>query len=199
MGRSGKANKEQKREAILDSAIKVFAEKGFHGSRISDVAKEAGVAEGTIYLYFKSKDDLLLSVFSKRVGAFVEDVNRYIALQKTPGDKLRAIVDKHFSHLESDPYLAQVLQIELRSCSVFMRGGVSPELKFYLGLIEGVLEEGQAQKVFREDINVKVASKAFFGMLDEVATVWVLRRKRPLSEMGEEVFSIFYQGIKKEG
>jgi TetR/AcrR family fatty acid metabolism transcriptional regulator len=200
MGRSGnKASKEQKREAILDAAIRVFAEKGFHGSRISDVAKEAGVAEGTIYLYFRNKDDLLLSVFSKRVGAFVEDVNTYVALQKTPGDKLKAIVEKHFSHLESDPHLAQVLQIELRSCSVFMRGGASPELKLYLEIIEKVLQEGKEKKVFRDDISVKVASKAFFGMLDEVATVWVLRRKRPLSEMGNEVFSIFYQGIKKEG
>ncbi len=199
MGKNGKVNKEQKREAILDAAIRVFAEKGFHGSRISDVAKEAGVAEGTIYLYFKNKDDLLLSVFSKRVGAFVEDVNRCVAIQNSPTEKLRAIIEKHFTHLESDPHLAQVLQIELRSCSAFMRGGISPELKFYLGLIGKVLEEGRTQGVFREDMDVSVASKAFFGMLDEVATVWVLRRKRPLTEMGEEVFSIFYQGIKKEG
>ncbi len=198
-GKASKINKEQKRESILDAAIKVFAEKGFHSSRISDVAREAGVAEGTIYLYFKNKDDLLLSVFSKRVGSFVEDVRRAVASQDTPQDKLRTIVEKHFEHLESDPYLAQVVQIELRACSAFMRGGVSPELKSYLGLIERVLEEGKAQGVFRPDLNVKLASKAFFGMMDEVATVWVLRRKKPLIEMAGEIFSIFYQGIKKEG
>ncbi len=198
-GKTGKMSKEQKREVILDAAIRVFAEKGFHSSRISDVAKEAGVAEGTIYLYFKNKDDLLLSIFSKRVGAFVEDVRRAVASVTTPQEKLKTIVEKHFSHLEGDPHLAQVIQIELRACSVFMRGGVSPELKAYLEIIEEVLEEGKARGVFREDLNVKLASKAFFGMMDEVATVWVLRRKRPLTEMAGDIFSIFYQGIKKEG
>jgi len=197
--KANKVSKEQKREAILDAAIRIFAEKGFHSSRISDVAKEAGVAEGTIYLYFKNKDDLLLSVFSKRVGAFVEDVGRAVGRASSPQEKLKTIVEKHFSHLEDDPHLAQVIQIELRACSVFMRGGVSPELKSYLELIEEVLEEGRAQGIFREDLNVKLASKAFFGMMDEVATVWVLRRKRPLTEMAGEIFSIFYQGIKKEG
>ncbi len=191
--------KERKRRAILDAAIKVFAERGFHGSRISDVAKEAGVAEGTIYLYFKGKDDLLLSVFSKRVGTFVENVRATVAGMSTPQEKLRAIVENHFSHLEGDPPLAQVIQIELRSCSAFMRGGVSPELKAYLGIIEGILEEGKAKGTFRPDLNVKLAAKAFFGMMDEVATVWVLGRKRPLTEMAGEIFSIFYQGIKREG
>ena len=197
--RGNKASKEQKREAILDAAIRVFAEKGFHSSRISDVAREAGVAEGTIYLYFKNKDDLLLSVFSKRVGAFVEDVRQAVAEVSASQEKLRTIVEKHFSHLEGDPHLAQVIQIELRACSVFMRGGVSPELKAYLEIIEEVLEEGKAQGIFRGDLNVKLASKAFFGMMDEVATVWVLRRKRPLTEMAGDIFSIFYQGIKREG
>jgi len=195
--RGSKAGKEQKREDILDAAIRVFAEKGFHSSRISDIAREAGVAEGTIYLYFRNKDDLLLSVFSKRVGDFVEDVRRAVATKSTPQEKLRTIVDKHFERLESDLPLAQVIQIELRACSAFMRGGVSPELKSYLETIEEVLEEGKAQEVFRADLNVKVASKAFFGMMDEVATVWVLRRKKPLTEMAGEIFSIFYQGIKK--
>ena len=183
----------------MDASVRVFADKGFHSSRISDVAREAGVAEGTIYLYFKNKDDLLLSILSEKVGAFVEDVKSAVAAWSTPQDKLKAIVEKHFSHLESDPHLAQVIQIELRACSVFMRGGVSPELKAYLGIIERVLEEGKIRGVFREDLNVKVASKAFFGMMDEVATVWVLRRKRPLTEMAGEIFSIFFQGIKREG
>jgi TetR/AcrR family fatty acid metabolism transcriptional regulator len=191
--------RKQKWDAILDASVRVFADKGFHSSRISDVAREAGVAEGTIYLYFKNKDDLLLSILSEKVGAFVEDVKSAVAAWSTPQDKLKAIVEKHFSHLESDPHLAQVIQIELRACSVFMRGGVSPELKAYLGIIERVLEEGKIRGVFREDLNVKVASKAFFGMMDEVATVWVLRRKRPLTEMAGEIFSIFFQGIKREG
>jgi TetR/AcrR family fatty acid metabolism transcriptional regulator len=191
--------RKQKWDAILDASVRVFADKGFHSSRISDVAREARVAEGTIYLYFKNKDDLLLSILSEKVGAFVEDVKSAVAAWSTPQDKLKAIVEKHFSHLESDPHLAQVIQIELRACSVFMRGGVSPELKAYLGIIERVLEEGKIQGVFREDLNVKVASKAFFGMMDEVATVWVLRRKRPLTEMAGEIFSIFFQGIKREG
>jgi len=191
-------NKEEKREAILNAAIRIFAEKGFHHSRISDVAKEAGVAEGTIYLYFKNKDHLLLSVFSRRMGSFVEDLRTLISGMDSPKDKLRMIVEQHFGYLNGDPSLALVVQIELRGCSVFMRGGVSPELKSYLNLIEEVLEEGKGLGIFRGDLNVKVASKTFFGMMDEVATVWVLKRKRPLPEFAGEVFSIFYQGIKEE-
>lgn len=190
--------KEQKRDAILDAAIRVFAERGFHGSRISDVAKEAGVAEGTIYLYFKSKDDLLLSIFSRRVGAFVKALRVEVETKESPVEKLRTVVGYHFQHLYRDPYLAQVIQIELRGCSAFMRGGVSPELKAYLTLIEAILEQGKVQGIFRGDLNTKVASKALFGMMDEVATVWVLGRKRPLPEMAPEVFSIFCHGIKKE-
>ncbi len=191
--------KEEKREAILNAAIRVFAEKGFHHSRISDVAKEAGVAEGTIYLYFKNKDHLLLSVFSRKMGSFVEDLRTLTEGISSPKDKLRMIVDHHFEYLNEDPSLALVVQIELRGCSAFMRGGASPELKSYLNLIEEVLEEGKNLGVFRGDLNVKVASKAFFGMMDEVATVWVLKRKRPLPELAGEVFFIFYQGIKEEG
>lgn len=194
-----KVNKEEKGEAILNAAIRVFAEKGFHHSRISDVAKEAGVAEGTIYLYFKNKDDLLLSVFSRKMGSFVKDLRALISGMDSPKEKLRTIVEHHFGYLNKDPSLALVVQIELRGCSAFMRGGASPELKAYLNTIEEVLEEGKNLGIFRSDLNVKVASKALFGMMDEVATVWALRRKRPLPEFAGEVFSIFYQGIKEEG
>ena len=191
-------NKEEKREAILNAAIKVFAKKGFHNSRISDVAKEAGVAEGTIYLYFENKDHLLLSVFSRKMASFVKELRNLISSIDSPKDKLRAIVEYHFDYLNKDPSLALVVQIELRGCSAFMRGGASPELKAYLNTIEEVLEEGKRRGIFRRDLNVKVASKAFFGMMDEVATVWALKRRRPLPEFAEEVFSIFYQGIKEE-
>jgi len=193
-----KVNKEEKREAILNAAIKVFAKKGFHNSRISDVAKEAGVAEGTIYLYFENKDHLLLSVFSRKMASFVKELRNLISSIDSPKDKLRAIVEYHFDYLNKDPSLALVVQIELRGCSAFMRGGASPELKAYLNSIEEVLEEGKRRRIFRRDLNVKVASKAFFGMMDEVATVWALKRRRPLPEFAEEVFSIFYQGIKEE-
>ena len=193
-----KVNKEEKREAILNAAIKVFAKKGFHNSRISDVAKEAGVAEGTIYLYFENKDHLLLSVFSRKMASFVKELRNLISSIDSPKDKLRAIVEYHFDYLNKDPSLALVVQIELRGCSAFMRGGASPELKAYLNTIEEVLEEGKRRGIFRRDLNVKVASKAFFGMMDEVATVWALKRRRPLPEFAEEVFSIFYQGIKEE-
>ena len=193
-----KVNKEEKREAILNAAIKVFAKKGFHNSRISDVAKEAGVAEGTIYLYFENKDHLLLSVFSRKMASFVKELRNLISSIDSPKDKLRAIVEYHFDYLNKDPSLALVVQIELRGCSAFMRGGASPELKAYLNSIEEVLEEGKRRGIFRRDLNVKVASKAFFGMMDEVATVWALKRRRPLPEFAEEVFSIFYQGIKEE-
>ncbi len=188
-----------KREAILKAAEKVFAEKGFHMARVADIARLAGVAEGTIYIYFENKEDLILSIFKERFASWIKELKNLLEKQNSAKDKIRAIINLHFKSLEEDPHFAQLLQIELRACSAFMRGGSAPELKSYLKVIEEVIEEGKAKKEFRKDLNPKTASRALLGMMDEMVTIWVLRKKLKLSEVADEIFDLFYKGIQGGG
>src|SRR2546430_7033936 len=112
-----------KRSRILDAAVRVFAEKGFYGARVAEIAREAGVADGTIYLYFKSKDDLLISLFEDRM----ENVNQNLrdAIAAAPADdpiaKLRSAIRLHLVLVEKNQHLAEVLTVELRQSAKFMK------------------------------------------------------------------------------
>ena len=191
-----KKRKGNKREKILLAAEEVFANKGFYMSRVSDIAKRAKVAEGTIYIYFESKEDIILSIFKEKMGKWLESLKEKLSQINDPIEKLREIIGTHFSTLYENPHLAQLIQIELRACSAFMRGGSAPEMKAYLNLIEEVIEEGKEKGVFRKDFSTKVAARALLGIMDEMATIWVLKKKFDLRELTEEVFDIFYKGIK---
>src|SRR3989338_7018 len=102
---------------IIEAATKVFARKGFYNSTIADIAKIAEVAEGTIYLYFKNKDDLLISIFEQSMDHFVQEVNRELVFLKSPKDKLKRFLSLHLTLVQKNPDLAQVLQIELSQSS----------------------------------------------------------------------------------
>jgi len=191
-----KTKRGNKRERILAAAEEVFANKGFYMSRVADIAKRADVAEGTIYIYFESKEDIILSIFKEKMGKWLESLKKKLSQMNDPVEKLKEIIRTHFSTLYENPHLAQLVQIELRACSAFMRGGSAPEMKSYLNLIEEVIEEGKEKGLFREDFSTKVAARALLGMMDEMATIWVLKKKFDLRELTGEVFEIFYKGIK---
>ncbi len=190
-----KARRGDKRGKILKAAEKVFAEKGFHLARISDIAKEAGVAEGTIYIYFDSKEELILSIFKEKIGAWIDDLKRKLSSCGNAREKLRVVVETHFATLYNNPHLAQLVQIELRACSAFMRGGSAPEMRRYLGLIEEVMKEGKETGEFRSDFDEWLAARALLGVMDEMATIWVLKRRLELPAIVDAVVDIFYKGI----
>ncbi len=187
--------KGDKRERILKAALKIFAQKGFYPARISDIAKEAGVAEGTIYIYFDSKEDLILSVFREKMGQWMERLSAMLSEAESSKEKLRIIVSTHFSTLYNNPHLAQLVQVELRACSAFMRGGSAPEMRRYLRIIEEVLREGKERGEFRKDFNEWLAARALLGIMDELATIWVLKKRIELPAMVDDVLDIFYKGI----
>lgn len=184
-----------RRNEILDAAEKVFAEKGYHNARIVDVAREAKIAEGTIYLYFESKEDLLLAIFKDRMSKWIEFLRETLTHMEDPLEKLKTVIKMHFETLYNKPHWAQLVQIELRACSVFMRGGSSPELREYLKIIEEVIEEGKEKGVFERSINTWVAARMLLGTLDEFCTIWVLKKKIILPELTNVVFEIFTNGI----
>src|SRR5919108_1975549 len=190
----------EKPQQILDAAVRVFARTGFYNSRVSDIAREAGIASGTIYLYFKTKDDILVTLFREKMAAWVAHVREEIAAEPDAVAKIRRLVALHFGVLEKDPALAEVVQVELRQGHKFFRGASAHEVSAYFELIGAVLEEGQAAGVFRDDVPVKVATKVLFGAMDQMATSWVLgKRKYRLTEAAEAVATVFLRGVTVDG
>jgi len=189
-----------KPQQIIDAAIRVFARNGYYNSRVSDIAREAGIASGTIYLYFKTKDEILVTLFREKMAEWVAHVRHEIAGEPDPVAKIRRLVALHFSVLERHPDLAEVVQVELRQGHKFFRGASAHEVSAYFALIGSVLEQGIAAGQFRGDLPVKVATKVLFGAMDQVATSWVLgKRAYRLSEAAEPVANIFLQGVAKNG
>ncbi|UCE83162.1 MAG: TetR/AcrR family transcriptional regulator [Deltaproteobacteria bacterium] len=196
MGRAKKTN--DKRELIMNAAIKAFARKGYHQARISDVAREAGVAAGTIYLYFKNKDDLLISIFEEKVQGFIQEFRRRLSREENAEIKLRKLVHLHFFEMQAHPDLAAVFQLELRQSRHFMSAYPKPDLKGYFDLIGEIIEEGQQQGQFRKDLYLSAVKKAFFGALDETVTSWLLAGKDyELTHMADPLADLFIRGLRE--
>ena len=189
-----------KPQAIIDAAIRVFARNGYYNSRVSDIASEAGIASGTIYLYFKTKDDILVTLFREKMAEWVALVRKEIASERDPLEKIRKIVALHFRVLQENPDLAEVLQVELRQGQKFFRGGSAHEVTAYFDVIESVLEEGVAAGRIRRDVPLKIASQMLFGAMDQLTTSWVLcKRAYCLTDAAEPVASIFLRGVTTDG
>ena len=188
-----------KYEAILRAAARVFARSGYFNAKVSDVARTAGVADGTVYLYFKNKDDLLTSIFSWAMGEFISSAKSALAEVADPREKLRRFAHLHFSLLEEERDIAIVFQIELRQSTKFMERFSTTYLAQYLQMLREIIEEGQRRGVFRKRLNSKVVAKFLFGALDEMATNWVLSHKsHSLTAMVEPVLDIFLNGVRED-
>jgi TetR/AcrR family transcriptional regulator, fatty acid metabolism regulator protein len=185
-----------KYEAILRAAIKVFSRSGFFNSKVADVAREAGVADGTVYLYFKNKDDMLVSIFNHIMDEALALGRKRLEEVGDPLKKLKQIVNAHLDMLGRDRDLAVVFQVELRSSSKFMEQFSATKVTEYLDLIRGVIEEGQKKGAFRRELNSTIAAKVLFGALDEMATNWVLSRKRySLVSIADPVIDLLMNGL----
>ncbi|QQR80204.1 MAG: TetR/AcrR family transcriptional regulator [Deltaproteobacteria bacterium] len=189
--------KPDKAVRIKDAATRVFANKGFYNSTIADVAKVAEVAEGTIYLYFKNKDDLLISIFEGSMDFFIQQVTQEIATVKNPEDKLKKFISLHLRLVQENPDLAQVLQIELRQSTKFMKEYEGGKFGDYLNVVRNILEEGREQGVFRKDIEPRILRRTIFGAVDEMALDWLLmpKKKYTLEACAEQLSALFLKGI----
>lgn len=187
-----------KYDTIIQAAIRVFAENGYHNAQVSKIAREANVADGTIYLYFDNKADLLISVFRETMGNFVQKVKETISQYPNASDQLKALIHAQFESLARDINLALVTQVELRQANADIRMGIGPILKEYLDVIDGIVELGKRQGVFREEVITHVARKMIFGTLDETVTSWVMSsKKHDLLNLVEPVHQCLVYGLKK--
>ena len=186
-----------KREAILRAAIDVFADRGYFNAQVADVARAAGVAAGTVYLYFKSKDDLLVSIFERSMRDGLDAGKFAVADLHDPSERLRRLARAHLARLGADRNLAIVFQVELRQSTKFMERFSSSLLRDYLGLIREAIADGQRAGTFRSDIKPTVAAKMLFGALDEMATNWILSRRRySLESDADAVVELFLNGAR---
>lgn len=189
--------KTDKRQRILRAAVKVFARRGFYNAKISEIARDAGVADGTIYLYFKGKDDILISVFEESVGEIIRDFRAHLDAIENPTEQIKAFAELHFKIVETNPDLAAVLQLELRQSNHFIKEYAGSSLNDYLNLIGDIIQRGQEQNVFRRDIVPGIAKRVFFGALDELSTIWVLlhEKRYDLPTCADHLTKIFLGGI----
>lgn len=186
-----------KYESILLAAIRVFARTGFFNSKVNDVAREAGVADGTVYLYFKNKDDLLVSIFNYTMDEAIEVAGKELAKTEDPVEKLQILARLHLKMMGRDEHLARVFQVEVRQMK-FMEQFSTTKLSVYFEFIRNAIEQGQKMGIFRAVIDPQIAAKVLYGALDEMVTNWVLSRKKgDLSEMADPMLEIFLNGVKK--
>ena len=186
-----------KRDAILRAATDVFAERGYFNAQVADVARAAGVAAGTVYLYFRSKDDVLISIFERTMREALDDGRAAVAGVPDPRERLRRLAHLHLARLGRDRKLAVVFQVELRQSTKFMERLSSSLLRDYLGLIRSAIADGQREGTFRADLNPTTAAKVLFGALDEMATNWILSTRRyQLEAEADLVLDLFINGAR---
>ena len=186
-----------KRDAILRAAIDVFAERGFFNAQVADVARVAGVAAGTVYLYFKGKDDLLVSIFERSMREGLTRGRAAVADLEDPRERLLRLARAHLARLGRDRNLAIVFQVELRQSTKFMERFSATLLRDYLGLIREAVADGQREGLFRADVKATAMAKMLFGALDEMATNWILSRRRySLEADADIVVDLFINGAR---
>ncbi|MBP2077397.1 TetR/AcrR family transcriptional regulator [Oceanobacillus polygoni] len=191
-------NNKPKYNQIIEAAVKVIAENGYHGSQVSKIAKAAGVADGTIYLYFKNKEDVLVSVFEEKMGEFIKRIEESTNLKQNANEKLFTLIQMHFEQLSADYHLAIVTQLELRQSNYDLRIQINNVLKRYLTVLDNILKEGIEQRLFRDDITIPLVRQMIFGTLDEIVTNWVMNeQKYDLKSQVPAVHDLLMKGLSR--
>jgi len=189
----------EKYRKIIDAATKVFAKKGFYNAKVSEIAQEAGIADGTIYIYFKHKDDILISLFEEKMQEVLDNMKQQISLESDPLKKIEKFALVHLKLIQDNKDIAEIIQVELRQSSKFMKNYHNTKFFEYLDLIGRIIQEGQEKGLVREDILPGIAKRAFFGALDEMSRFWVLSKKPKydIQTASRQISGFFINGIKK--
>jgi TetR/AcrR family fatty acid metabolism transcriptional regulator len=186
-----------KRERILAAAVRVFAKSGFFDARVSDVAKAAGVADGTIYLYFTSKEQLLVSLFEDRVDKLLAFMQSDLSKLPSAKEKLRRVIELQLGLLEGERDLAEVITVIVRQSSKLLKEYATPKFSAYLDAIARIVAEGQAAGDFRTDVSPGLVARATFGALDGVTFTWALGRAEEgaLVRASGQLADLFLRGL----
>ncbi|WP_203333169.1 TetR/AcrR family transcriptional regulator [Planococcus beigongshangi] len=186
-----------KYKQIIDAAVIVIAENGYHQAQVSKIAKQAGVADGTIYLYFKNKEDILISVFQEKMAVFVSKLEQILTKNSSASEKLKLMIESHFTLLAGDLHLAIVTQLELRQSNTDIRLKINNVLREYLLLLDQILVTGMENGEFDKDMDIRLARQMVFGTMDETITTWVMNEhKYDLVELAPKVHHLLMKGMR---
>lgn len=164
----------EKRKRLLGAAVQTFGRRGFHEAKIAEIAAEAGVAEGTVYLYFRNKEDLLGCIFDETMDGVLAEARAIRSGEASASEKLKGLVGLHISLLVRDRNLASVFQIELRRSARLVERFSRSKLIEYFRLLDGVLKDGIASGELRNDLDPRLAVRILFGAADEILSEWLL-------------------------
>ncbi|WP_419174842.1 TetR/AcrR family transcriptional regulator [Desulfosediminicola sp.] len=186
-----------KHARIITAATKVFAKKGFFNARISDIAKEAKVADGTIYLYFNNKYDILISVFEGEIGKLIAQAEKILAKENDPQKMLELFATNHLKAMKKNKNLAEVIQVELRQTNKTVKDYRNTTFTQYTDIIGHIIREGQKAGIFNDKIQPDLAKRAFFGALDEISRIWniSLETHYTVDETASQVLHLFLNGL----
>lgn len=198
------SRKEKKTKLILEKAIVVIAEKGYHAATVSDIAKEAGVAAGSIYNHFDNKEHILIQIFEVKMAELTESVRQVVSTHTDPIEQIRLFIAHHFQHLQRSPDLAQVFQVELRQSQHFFKVDYEPKrLLEYLGVLQQAIALGQKQGVLDPILDRNLLQWSIFGAMDELSTNWVLTSRQnrkawppDLSILPDQIVRMFIDGVR---
>jgi TetR/AcrR family fatty acid metabolism transcriptional regulator len=190
---------DEKYRKIIAAATKIFSQKGFFKAKVSEIAKEAGIADGTVYIYFKHKDDILISLFEEKMQEVLDNMKEQIDQETDPLKKIERFALVHLQLIENHKDIAEIIQVELRQSSMFMKNYHNTKFLEYLNIISSIIQEGKKRGVIREDIIPGIAKRAFFGALDEMSRFWVLSRnpKYDIQTASRQITDFFIDGIRK--
>ncbi len=197
---TNRIEKNHKYHQILEAAVKVFARQGFHQSTVAEIAKEAGVADGTIYLYFKNKDDILVQFFSYRAKQVFESFREEVDRAQTSLDKLRNVVRRHLAEFQRDRDGAVVYQVETHQNSRLAEAQIREMSQMYRDLISEIVEQGQQEGAIRKDLYVGLVKRFIIGAVDEVINTWLHSDEEyDLVSMADPLVELFIKGIGQRG
>lgn len=198
MGEADKQRSSEKRERILEGALRAFAKKGYYNTKVSEIASEAGVADGTIYLYFKNKDDLLICLFEDRMEWIIARLTKELGeVQGGVMERLQAFVDLHFRLAFENRELAEFITVELRQSAKFVKEYKNPKFADYLRILQNLIEQGQQQGHIRSELDSRIVSRAIFGALDEVLLQLTLSRSThaDVEHQVQQISSMLIHGL----
>ena len=199
ISRGLKINRNQKNNKyhlILEAAVTVFARQGFHQSTVAQIAKEAGVADGTIYLYFKNKDDILVQFFAYRTKQVFERFRAEVKKADNSLDKLRNLIRRHLMEFQRDRNMAVVYQVETHQNSRLAESQIREMSQMYQDLISEIVELGQQEGKIRKELYVSLVKRFILGSVDEVINTWLHSEKAyDLVSMADPLVDLLVKGI----
>jgi len=192
-----KKRKDLRKQQILQAAIEVFGSRSFQNAGISEIAQKANIAEGTIYQYFKNKEDLFFSIPAQMIEEFCEELDLHLEGINDALNKLRKLTWFYLYHFKSNPTYARILMLEMRVSRNFPQSRTFDRVQVIADKVLELIREGQQGGLIRNDVDGRDIRELLLGMLEHRVTRWVLKEgKFDLLENYGVICELIFEGIR---